>query len=132
MSKQPQANETDEKIRVDKWLWYARVVKTRTLATKLVQSGAVRLNRQKISTAKQPVKPEDVLTIAVHDRVRVLKVLKIGERRGPAPEAQTLYEDLSPPPPKKESDPAKQAEPVIGEPPSKKERRELNKLRGRI
>jgi ribosome-associated heat shock protein Hsp15 len=83
--------------RIDKWLWFARVVKTRTSAQKLVLSGAVRLNREKCDSASQPLKPGDVLTVAVGRGIRVLRVVLPGTRRGPAKEARTLYEDLSPP-----------------------------------
>ncbi|WP_407061699.1 RNA-binding S4 domain-containing protein [Aureimonas sp. SK2] len=82
--------------RIDKWLFFARVVKSRSLAQKLAVSGAVRVNREKISHAARLVRPGDVLTISVHDRIRVLKVLDSGERRGPAPEAALLFEDLTP------------------------------------
>jgi ribosome-associated heat shock protein Hsp15 len=84
--------------RVDKWLWFVRVVKTRTLAAKLVADGGVRLNRQRIEKPSATVRPGDVLTIAVHDRVRILQVVAPGVRRGPAAEAQSLFEDLTPPP----------------------------------
>ncbi len=92
--------------RVDKWLWHARVAKTRTLAASLVTGGHVRLNAARIARASQPVRPGDVLTIALRGRVLVLRVEAIGERRGPASEAQSLYCDLSPPPP-----PAEEADP---------------------
>ena len=82
--------------RIDKWLFFARVVKSRSLAQKLAVSGAVRVNREKISHSARLVRPGDVLTISVHDRIRVLKVLDSGERRGPAPEAALLFEDLTP------------------------------------
>ncbi|MCV6546804.1 MAG: RNA-binding S4 domain-containing protein [Cohaesibacter sp.] len=88
--------ETVAKIRIDKWLWYARVAKTRTLAAKLVTSGHVRVNKEKIVAAKYGLKQGDVLTIARDNRIRVLKLLFLGERRGPALEAQLLYEDLTP------------------------------------
>ena len=84
-------------IRLDKWLWYARQVKSRTLAQKLVSSGKVLVNSDKIRSPKKLVKPSDVLTLTIADTVRVLKITKCGMRRGPFSEAQTLYEDLSPP-----------------------------------
>jgi ribosome-associated heat shock protein Hsp15 len=87
----------DARQRLDKWLWYARVVRTRTLAQKLVLSGAVRVNREKCDNASHPLKLGDVLTIAVGRAIRVLKVAGPGTRRGPPGEARTLYEDLSPP-----------------------------------
>ena len=84
--------------RIDKWLFFARVVKSRSLAAKLVQAGRVRINRDKASQAADPVKPGDVLTIALDRRIVVFRVCAPGIRRGPAEEARTLYEDLSPPP----------------------------------
>jgi ribosome-associated heat shock protein Hsp15 len=83
--------------RLDRWLWFARIAKTRTLAARLVASGKVRVNRQRVAKPSRLVQPDDVLTLAVHGRIRVLKILDPGTRRGPASEAQQLYEDLSPP-----------------------------------
>lgn len=85
-----------DRIRIDKWLWYARVVKTRTLAAKCVTGGNVRVNREKTTNASAKVKPGDVLTIAINERVRILEIVQVGSRRGPATEALTLYNDLSP------------------------------------
>uniref|UniRef100_UPI003BA8FEB1 RNA-binding S4 domain-containing protein n=1 Tax=Stappia sp. TaxID=1870903 RepID=UPI003BA8FEB1 len=82
--------------RVDKWLWFARVVKSRSLAQKLVAGGHVRINRDKTTTPSKTVRAGDVLTVAVAERILVMKVLLPGTRRGPAPEAQTLYELISP------------------------------------
>jgi len=81
--------------RIDKWLWHARVVKTRTLAQKLVNSGKVRVNREKVLAASAQVKTGDVMTIALLSRVRVLKVVGFSERRGSASVAQALFEDLT-------------------------------------
>ncbi|MEM8813003.1 MAG: RNA-binding S4 domain-containing protein [Pseudomonadota bacterium] len=86
-----------DRQRLDKWLWHARVVKTRTLAQKLVSGGKVRVNRQKILTPSAALKRSDVVTIALRSTVRVLKVLGFAERRGPASIAQSLFEDLSQP-----------------------------------
>lgn len=83
-------------IRVDKWLWYARFFKTRGLAAKIVTGGHVRVNSAKIAKASHAIGPGDVLTFPQGNRVRIAKLLEVGTRRGPAPEAQTLYEDLSP------------------------------------
>lgn len=85
-----------DKQRLDKWLWFARVVKTRSLATKLVADGHVRVNAQRIDTPAKPVGPGDVLTIALESRVAVLRITGIGTRRGPFSEARLLFEDLSP------------------------------------
>jgi len=83
--------------RIDKWLVYARVVKSRSLAAALVGAGHVRVNRDKIADPARTVKPGDVLTIALDRRVLVWRVLALAERRGPAEEARTLYEDLGAP-----------------------------------
>lgn len=84
-----------ERQRIDKWLFFARAVKSRSLAAKLVQAGHVRLNREKIDQAAQLVKPGDVLTMKLERGVVVWRVLLPGKRRGPAEEARTLYEDLT-------------------------------------
>lgn len=85
----------DQRQRVDKWLWHARVVKTRTLAQKLVNGGKVRINREKVLAPSAPVKTGDVMTIALSSRVRVLKVVGFSERRGSATVAQALFDDLT-------------------------------------
>jgi len=90
---------------VDKWLWHARFFKTRTLAAKQVSEGKIRVNSTKISKPSRLVQPGDVLTFAKADHVRVIKVVAAGARRGPAPEAQSLYLDLDPP--AKNADPEK-------------------------
>ncbi len=72
-------------------------MKTRSLAAALVSRGKVRVNRQKIAKPSYPVGPGDVLTIALRGGVRVLEVVDAGSRRGPAPEARMLYDDLSAP-----------------------------------
>lgn len=85
-----------EKIRLDKWLWHARFFKTRGLSAKLVSGGHVRVNGEKVAKPAHGVVPGDVLTFPQARRIRVIRIVAIGERRGPAPEALTLYEDLSP------------------------------------
>ncbi len=84
-------------IRLDKWLWYARFFKTRTLSGKVVTAGHVRINRVKVSRAASPVGVGDTLTFAQGRNIRVVRIIALGTRRGPASEAQALYEDLSPP-----------------------------------
>ena len=83
-------------LRLDKWFWYARFIKSRSLATKLCNSGKVRVNGNLIKKAHQSVTPGDVLTFPVGPNIRVIKIIKLGNRRGPAKEAQALYEDLQP------------------------------------
>lgn len=88
------------KIRLDKWLWHARFFKTRGLAAKLVTGGHCRVNAQPVSKAATNVGPGDVLTFPQARDIRVIRIVAVGERRGPAPEAQGLYEDLDPPQPR--------------------------------
>ena len=88
---------TEETItRLDKWLWYARFFKTRTQATKLIQSGKLRINGDITNKPHRTAIIGMVLTFPQAKHVRVIKILEIGQRRGPAPEAIALYEDLSP------------------------------------
>ncbi|MBL4646161.1 MAG: RNA-binding S4 domain-containing protein [Rhizobiales bacterium] len=89
---------SEERQRLDKWLWYARAVKTRSLAQKLVKKGGVRVNRERVSSPSYLLRLGDVLTITLPRGIKVLKLEGAGTRRGPAPEAATLYQDLSPPP----------------------------------
>jgi ribosome-associated heat shock protein Hsp15 len=81
-------------IRLDKWLWFARIVKTRVIAQELATSGHVRINGQRVTSASRAVRVGDVLTVALPTRVRVLKVLDTAERRGPAADTLHLYEEL--------------------------------------
>lgn len=87
----------DGRQRIDKWLFFARVVKSRSLAAKLAQAGRVRVNRNKIDQASHMVRPGDVLTITLDRRIVVYRILDPGQRRGPAAQARLLYEDLTPP-----------------------------------
>lgn len=123
-----------DRQRIDKWLFFARVAKSRTLAAKLAQGGHVRVNGAKIGQASQEVKPGDVVTVTLERRVIVYRIVDCGTRRGPATEAQTLYEDISPPPPSKPDSAldriSGKREPGAGRP-TKKERRALDKLASR-
>ncbi len=82
--------------RLDKWLWFARLIKTRSQATALVNAGKVRVNSVKVKKPSTALREGDVLTAVIHQKLRIVKVLAPGQRRGPAPEAQELYEDLTP------------------------------------
>lgn len=115
-------------LRLDKWLWFARVVKSRTLAASLVEDGKVRLNRERTTKPSQSVRIGDVLTIAVGPRIRVLEVAAIGSRRGPASEAQTLYVDRSPPMSVTRPDPAGGERPSGAGRPTKRDRRRIDRL----
>jgi ribosome-associated heat shock protein Hsp15 len=77
--------------RLDKWLWFARVVRSRTLAAQMVGGGKVRVNRMRVLKPSHLLRRGDILTIAVRGEVRVLQVLAVGERRGSPQEAQLLY-----------------------------------------
>ncbi|WP_439122465.1 RNA-binding S4 domain-containing protein [Marivita sp.] len=119
--------EPVQKLRIDKWLWHARFFKTRSLAAKVVSGGKVRVNAQPISKPAYAVSSEDVLTFPQGDDVRVIKVLELGERRGPAPEARLLYDDLDPPKPREAAAPVPRFE-GKGRP-TKKDRRALQQTR---
>ncbi|NKX44297.1 RNA-binding S4 domain-containing protein [Roseicyclus persicicus] len=107
--------------RLDKWLWQARFFKTRSLATRLVADGQVRVNAARAVKPATAVGPGDVLTFAQGGRIRVIRILALATRRGPAPEAQALYEDLTPP--------EAPETPRTGPRPTKKDRRALDALR---
>jgi ribosome-associated heat shock protein Hsp15 len=119
--------------RLDKWLWFARVVKTRTLAATLVSEGHVRINKGKVEKPAASVKAGDILTIGIHGRVRILEVRAGGVRRGSATEAAFLFHDLTPPPPPREPGDALpndgDRDPGTGRP-TKRDRRLLDRLRG--
>lgn len=88
-------------LRLDKWLWQARFFKTRSLAATVANRGKVRVNRMLVSKPHYKVRPGDVLTFAQGHDIRVVRIMALGERRGPAPEARTLYEDIGEPPAEK-------------------------------
>ena len=79
--------------RVDKWLWHARLARTRSAAQRLALSGHVRINREKVKAASRLVHRGDVLTVALGRGVRVLRVVGFAERRGSFEDARRLYED---------------------------------------
>lgn len=120
--------------RLDRWLWFTRLIKSRTQAAQLIASGKVRLNGERIAKPSRNIKPDDVLTFALGPHIRVLKVLNTGTRRGPAVEARLLYEDLAPPRPQAARD--SEAIATAGERergsgrPTKKERRETDAFHG--
>lgn len=120
------------KIRIDKWLWHARFFKTRGLAAGLAGSGRLRINREHVTRPAQSVRPGDVLTFPQGDRIRVIRIDAVGQRRGPAPEARALYTDLDEAAivPASSLKPLVQAERDAGTGrPTKKERREIDAMR---
>lgn len=118
-------------VRLDKWLWYARFCKSRSLASKLCAEGKIRLDGTVIDKAHAKVRPGQVLTFVLGDHVRVIKVVALGTRRGPASEARGLYEDLSPPAPTTalKREPNFRRAPGAGRP-TKRDRRQLDRLKG--
>ena len=84
-------------LRLDKWLWQARFFKTRGLAATIASKGKIRINRMLVTKPHYKVRPGDVLTFAQGHDIRVIRIIALGERRGPAPEARTLYEDIGEP-----------------------------------
>ena len=120
-----------EKQRIDKWLFFARIVKSRSMAQKLVEGSGVSLNGSPCKTASQTVKPADRLEVRLDRHVRYLEVVKPGDRRGPAPEAKTLYVDHTPPPPPRGAAPPGLVAERGGRP-EKADRRAYERLRAAI
>jgi ribosome-associated heat shock protein Hsp15 len=120
-----------DRQRIDKWLWHARVVRTRSAAAALAASGHVRVNGQRIDGASRPVRAGDVVTVALDRSVRILKVVAFAERRGPAESVHDLVEDLTPAP---TEGPAPAPAPGVRQPgtgrPSKRDRRAIAHMRG--
>jgi ribosome-associated heat shock protein Hsp15 len=117
-------NQT-EKLRVDKWLWRASLFKTRIIAAKVVSTGQVRVNSQKVAKASYTVTVEDVLIFAQAKRIRVVEIRALGTMRGPRSEAQDLYLDRSP----EEGTPSNVPSYDRKGRPSKKDRRAIERLR---
>ena len=115
-------------MRLDKWLWHARFVKTRGLAQTLLTGGKVRLNGTKLDKASAKIRIGDEIGFAVHERMHIIKIAQLSDRRGPAPEARLLYEELSPP--QSLSDRKDHAQRPRGEGrPSKNQRRQIEQFK---
>lgn len=122
-------------LRLDKWLWYTRLAKTRSLAQKLITEGRVRINRERVIKPAHTVKPGDMVSVELGRQLRLLEMLAPGTRRGPASEASALFRDLSPKPDKtgaeqQTSSSLADREQGAGRP-TKLERRRLDRLRDR-
>ncbi len=120
--------------RIDRWLWYARFFRSRTLASKFAAVGSLRVNSKRVQKAHLGVRIGDVLTFPQGRNIRVVRVAGLGKRRGPAPDARQLYEDLEPPlPPQAREEEAKPALTGLREPgsgrPTKAERRAMDRMR---
>lgn len=82
-------------LRIDKYLWFVRLVRSRSIAQKLAEDGHVRLNGRRVERAHAAVRPGDLITFPQGDRVRVVRIAALPMRRGPAPEAHACYEELA-------------------------------------
>lgn len=119
------------RLRLDRWLFFSRLVKSRTLAAKMIETGHVRVNGDKIRQPRHAITPGDVLTLALPPGIRIVRLLACGTRRGPASEAQTLYSDMTPPPPAAQElgSAAARLAPSPGRRPTKHERDSLQRLK---
>ncbi|MGB1181090.1 MAG: RNA-binding S4 domain-containing protein [Candidatus Puniceispirillaceae bacterium] len=93
-----------DSLRLDKWLWYARFLKTRSAASKMISSGKLRIDGALVNKPHRAVQIGHVYTFAQGPHIRVIKVLALATRRGPAPEAALLYEDMAPIEPRQKQD----------------------------
>lgn len=118
-------------LRLDKWLWHARACRTRSAATRLVESGAVRLNGEPVGKAHQPLRPGDVVTFPQGNHIRVWKVLGLADKRVGAAGVGALYADLKPPTAENRlpREPALAPAPAPPQRPDKQARRRLRALR---
>ena len=85
----------EDRQRLDKWLWFARFARTRSLAAQLAAGGFVRVNGLRAENPAKGIGVGDVVTVAAPHATLAVRVLDLGMRRGPAPEARLLYDDLS-------------------------------------
>jgi len=117
--------EPRQSIRLDKWLWQARFFKARSISTKVVTAGHVRLNGVEVKKTSTPIKVGDTLEFLQVETLRIVKLQALGTRRGPSVEAQTLYEDLTPIPEIPENTPEIERK---GRP-TKRDRRAIDKIK---
>jgi ribosome-associated heat shock protein Hsp15 len=118
--------------RLDKWLWFTRAFKSRTIAADFVSTGKLRVNGDRVTKPSHTLKAGDTVTFVAFERARVLRMVAPGERRGPVEEAAALYEDLSPPVVKPDKDAQENSgrrDAGAGRP-TKRDRREMDKWRG--
>ena len=129
-----------ESLRLDKWLWFARFFKTRSLASTVCNGQKVRVDGQTVSKASYSIKPGQVLTFPQGKQIRIIRIEALGSRRGPAQEAQALYTDLAPPAKGGSDDSSPDSKPEAALPrrehgsgrPTKKERRQTDSLKNRF
>ena len=134
-AKTPIASDTatDQSQRIDKWLWFTRLTKTRSQASRMISDGKVRINKARVQKPASLVRIGDVVTAMINRNLRVLEVRELGDRRGPASEAQLLYNDITPDIPAKSKRRSAAMKSPTREPgsgrPTKRERRKLNRFR---
>lgn len=121
--------DAPKSVRIDKWLWAARMFKTRSSASTACGAGHVKIDGESVKASKG-VKPGDRIDVLTPGGPRELEVVALGERRGPASVARTLYIDHTPPPPPKEERVVVAERERGAGRPKKKDLRELRKLRG--
>lgn len=125
-------SEASSRLRIDKWLWFARFVKTRSLAQKLCESGHVKLNGTSVLKPSQTVKVGDELVMVLGPVRKSIRIAQLGARRGPAAEAQALYAETAPL--ERLQGPRALAGAEVRTPgtgrPTKKDRRQIDKLKG--
>ena len=116
--------------RLDRWLWFARFFKSRTRAAAFCETGRIRINGTLVAKAHHHIRPGDVLTFPLAAKVRIIRVVALAARRGPAPEARMLYEDLTQPesPPSGEED-APVGQRTTGSVPTNSEHRQIDRPR---
>jgi len=128
----PDVSQANESQRIDKWLWFARFRKTRGLAQDLCTGGHVTLNGATVAKPSTTVRPGDELELILGPFRRRLRVVALGVRRGPAPEAQALYEETVPP--ERLHDPVMAPTPAVRDAgsgrPTKRDRRVMDRFRG--
>ncbi len=117
-----------DRQRIDKWLWHARVVRTRSAAASLVGSGHVRVNGERATAPSRLLRAEDVLTIALDRTVRILKVAGFVDRRGGVEAGRALYADLTPTREAVESPPRAAVREAGARRPTKRDRRAIDRL----
>ncbi|HKX21965.1 MAG TPA: RNA-binding S4 domain-containing protein [Rhizorhapis sp.] len=94
LASQKSAAQHGEVLRIDKYLWFARLAKDRSIAQKMAEAGYIRVNGRRIDRSHAAIRPGDLITFPFGQRVRIVRVLSLPHRRGPAAEAALLYEEI--------------------------------------
>jgi ribosome-associated heat shock protein Hsp15 len=118
-----------DSVRADKWLWAARMFKSRALAAAACNGGKIEVNDQSAKPAR-PLRPGDLVRVTLPGGPRIVRIIGLAERRGPAAVARALYADLTPPSPPRRSAAPPPYRPAGAGRPTKRERRQLDRLRG--